>query len=156
MNNLQHTNLNAYIRERVRLLVDIRKATSMCLGVAIGRRLPVIASDPVQALQVYTNQYTYQVMALAGQFNEQTIVDIEHVDKIAKGIWCMRQATAYPPVPTVAPRGAGTFFEKIANVPYYLEPADMAYFNEHAEVLLTIINRMADILEGMAPQQQGA
>jgi hypothetical protein len=153
MNNLQHTELNSYIREHVRALGEVREATSMCLGVALGRRLAVIPGEPTETLQTYTNQYTYQVGALAAQFNEQTLVDIARVDKIARGIWFTRQTTAYPPMQVVPPRGPGTFFEKIGNVPLTIDPKDMAYFNTHSEVLLTVINRISMILDTMMAQQ---
>jgi hypothetical protein len=142
MNNIAYTQFNAYVRQTVKDPQNIIRAVSIALGISLSRKLPVTQGDLDQTLGAFDTQHIFTVRARAGVFNEEMNIDFDVVEQIARGFWRMRQQAVCPCDRIIMPKGTGGMVDKVFGAVLYLTPEYIDYMNKHAEVLITLINRI--------------
>lgn len=147
MTNFDLMDLVSYIRSRVKNASDIRKSSTLALGVAIGKTLAVSNTAMVNAVTYFDETLLGGVTQKVCEFNEGILVDVDEAIETARAIWFIRQFTVSPDTSSfVSPKGEQAFAEKFFGVPVYMKPETSAYLNKHSEVMITIINRITALL----------
>lgn len=148
MNQLQTFDLQAFLREKIKDINLHKKATSIALGVAISRLLPL----PSSAVDSAETHYLFGVKAMANEmlsaFNEAIVVDIELVGEAARTYWLIRYANAYPdPSLPMVSLGEFGFLTKLAGAGRYLNEETHAFCEKHSELMVVLINRITNVLK---------
>jgi hypothetical protein len=147
MNQLDCLSLQAFLRERVKDINVHKKATSIALGIALSRMLPI----PSSAVDAAESHFLFNVKTTASEmmahFNEAVVVDVELVNETVRAHWLIRYANAYPDasVPMMA-SGEYCFLTKLAGAGRYVNPDTQAFCQNHSQVVIVLANRITQIL----------
>jgi len=156
MLDMNYVAIKQYINDKIPDVSLTRYATSVALGVTIGKALTVSNTPLSGAVEHYNNHKIHAVASAAGYFNENILVDIDLVAAVARSVWMMRQfAVSSDGVGFINPTGEGSFIDKFFGATIYLDPQVQAFLNKHNAVMITIINRMdAQVQELLKTQAQ--
>ena len=144
----------AFVRSKVTKAQDVQSSTSIVLGIAVSRMLPMPTGD-LGALDMYYNTNSvFEADRLIGEFNESLVIDIELARQVARGFWKMRALAAASSTSNVLyPRGPESFFEKFFGVSSYLPKGVSDFLNANSEVMCVLLNRIQPLLVTALPAQ---
>lgn len=147
MNTIECIGLQAFLREKIKDINLHKKATSVGLGIAVSRMLPI----PSSAVDAPETHYLFSVKATASElvstFNESIVVDIELVSETARTHWLIRYANAYPDIslPMIS-CGEFGFLTKLAGAGRYVNADTFAFCEKYSELMVVLTNRITRIL----------
>lgn len=143
MIDVSYTQLQAAIRERVKNISDFKKATSIALGVAVSKLVPIPTGTVDEADYYWKSNSGFEADRYLSNFNENIVVDIDLARDTARGFWLLRCAAAFPLKEAVGiPRGNADFIAKLYGSDMYLNPETLKFLNENSEVMVAITNRI--------------
>lgn len=154
MLDMNYVELKSYINDKIKDASLTRYATSVAVGVTAGKLLAVSNTPPASASDFYLQNFVHTIDRSLGRFNEQINIDIDLANDVARSIWQMRQlAVSTVGADFITPTGPGSFVDKFFGSKIYLEPSVKEFLDKHNEVMITIINRMSVLVQGLMEQQ---
>lgn len=150
--------LKQYISEKIKDPNLTARATTLALGVCIGKLLKV-SPTPLEAIAPFFDA-TYDAIACkaVSGFNENINgVDVQLAIAVSKSIWMMRQfAINVDTTEYIVPKGNGGFVDKFFGATTYLDPKVHEFLDKHNEVMIVLINRMMPMVSELvtAPDTQ--
>ena len=148
MINTEYINLQSFLREKIKDVSINKKATSIALGIAISRMMPLPTSNVVSPNTHYSNAVVYTANLIACEFNENIVIDIDLVGQTARSYWMIRYTYAYPDidVPMLA-IGEFGFISKINNVGRYINVDTYKFCDTNSELMVVLVNRLVRLLK---------
>lgn len=148
MINIQYTELNAFLKEKILTTGDLKRATSIALGVAVSKLVPLPSSATDEITYQFDTVTVHTVFQYLSEFNENIVIDIDLAKETARAYWLMRYSAAHPdPNALSIPRGVGGFTEKIFNLSAFVNPKTLEYVNKYSEVMVVCVNRIQMLLK---------
>ncbi len=149
---LQYIDLQAFIKEKVQDVVLNKKATSIALGIAIARTIPL----PSTAVQSAEEHYTFQVRAAAefevSCFNENIVVDVDLVLETARLHWLIRYYSAYPDLGSpLMSTGDLCFLTKLSGAGRFVNNETNAFCEANTDLMIVLVNRINRVLAEKQP-----
>ena len=147
MARLDYFEFQNYLREKVKDFSLIKKMTSVALGYALGRSLPLPSSGVDNVGDYYIASIRPSFMQEANDFNEQILIDLDQVEQVTRIYWLKRYATAYPSrlIPLSSEKDAH-FMAKLSGTTALINPELKTFCDENAELLIVLINRITQLI----------
>jgi len=143
----KYIELQSFLREKIRTIEDYKKATSIAVGVAISRMITLPTGDVGDVSDAFDTELRFTVMNLAGEFNEEIVIDIDLTFETARGMWLMRYSAAHPNLSVpILPMGTCGFLNKICNAHVYINPQILAYLDKYSELMVVLVNRITIVM----------
>lgn len=88
--------LNTFLSEKVADASQFGRATSIALGICLGRATPLPENPPASAERFYSEAVQSIVERAAADFNEHIVIDLDLACQVARSIWVMRCNFLHP------------------------------------------------------------
>jgi hypothetical protein len=138
--------LSGFLKSKVVNMGDLKKATSIALGIGLSFRLQVPTSDGGHVAH-YDSVLVHSALKMISDFNETILVDVDLAARTCRSYWLMRYAAATRnPTGIASPNAKGSFTEKIFGMHHYAIPEVQDFLENNSEVMVVIINRMSMVL----------
>jgi hypothetical protein len=148
MTNLKYLPIQSFINEKIKDVTTCKKATSIALGIAISRMLPIPSTivDSVDLHYATTLKYTASLMV--NDFNENIVVDIDLVESTIRSYWMIRYTCAHPDVnlPMISVGEFG-FISKINNVGRFIDIDTYKFCDTNSELMVCLVNRISNAMK---------
>lgn len=148
MTNLKYIPIQDFINTKIKDITVCKKATSIALGIAISRMLP-IPSSIVEGVDLhYSTTLKHAANLFINEFNENIVVDIDLVESITRSYWMIRYTCAHPDVdlPMISVGEFG-FISKINNVGRYIDLDTYKFCDDNSELFVVLVNRITRVLK---------
>jgi len=144
----EYLDLQSFLREKIKTTEDYKKATSIAVGVAVSKTLPLPNASMGEIVNHFDTVGRYLAKELIVEFNENIIVDIDLALETARSFWLIRYSAAYPDASMpVIPMGCYSFLEKLFNVCLFGNPETFKYVNQYSELMTVLVNRMMFVIK---------
>jgi hypothetical protein len=147
--NTEYMSLISFLREKVKNPADLKKATSIAVGVAVSKFIGLPTSSMSDVSYHYDTLMVHTTHQYLCEFNENSVIDIDLAAQTARSFWLMRYSCANPDADMLTnPTGNLSFVEKIVNAGMFGNPDTLCFLNQHSEAMVTIVNRVQMLLKG--------
>lgn len=146
--NIKYIDMQTFIREKIKDVGLSKKATSIALGIAISRMLPLPSTVVESPEMQYTTTLKQTATIMANDFNENIIIDVDLVAETARSYWLIRYTCAHPDisVPMISVGDFG-FVSKINNVGRYINLDTYNFCDTNSEIMIVLVNRITRIMK---------
>lgn len=143
----KYIDMQTFLREKIQDVSIAKKATSVALGIAIARMLPMPTTMVDEADNHYQMTLRFNAIMLANDFNESIVVDTDLVAETTRSYWLIRYTCAYPNLNApMLPIGNFGFVSKINNVGRYINQDIYKFCDENSELMVVLVNRIQRLL----------
>ena len=148
MTNIDYINFQAFLREKIKDISINKKATSIALGIAISRMLPIPSTSVDSADIHYSSTLVHTANLMISEFNENIVVDIALVVQSCRSYWMIRYTCAHPDIETpMISVGEFGFVSKINNVGRFINLDTYKFCDDNSELMVVLVNRITRILK---------
>jgi len=147
MTKLAYVSLQTLIKEKAADTGTAKKATSLALGVAISRLLPMPTTQVESAEEHFAVNVRHLGELFIATFNEEIVVDVDLTAETLRGFWLVRYFSAFPQEDfLVAGNGDASFLLKLTGAVRYLNADTQAFCDENSEMMISLVNRITSVL----------
>lgn len=148
MTNVNYINLQSFLREKIKDISINKKATSIALGIAIARMLPLPSTAIDSADMHYSGSLIHTANLIVSEFNENIVIDIDLVTQTTRSYWMIRYTCAHPDIDLpILSVGEFGFISKISNVSRYINLETYKFCDTNSELMVVLVNRISKILK---------
>lgn len=145
----EYLSLITFLREKINNAADTKKATSLALGVAVSKLIPLPTSTMQDISYQFDTIVVHRVNQYLAEFNENVVVDVDLARETARSFWLIRYSMANPDLDMlIIPKGPNTFVEKLSNVTLFANPKSIEFLNQYSEAMVAIVNRIQMLIKG--------
>lgn len=145
----EYLSLVTFLREKINNVADTKKATSLALGVAVSKLIPLPTSTMQDISYQFDTIVVHRVNQYLAEFNENVVVDVDLARETARSFWLIRYSMANPDLDMlIIPKGPNTFVEKLSNVTLFANPKSIEFLNQYSEAMVAIVNRIQMLIKG--------
>lgn len=147
MTKLVFIALQQLIKEKAPDIAVAKKATSIALGVAVSRLVPMPTAAVESAEEHFSTNVRAAVSAMVSAFNEEIVVDVDLAIETARGFWLIRYFNAYPQDNLlVGANGEGCFLLKLSGGLRFLNADVGTFCDANTEMMITLMNRITSAI----------
>lgn len=148
MTNVEYINFQAFLREKIKDVSINKKATSIALGIAIARMLPLPSTMVDSAAMHYSGSLVHTANLTISEFNENIVIDVDLVTQTARSYWMIRYTCAHPDIDMpILSVGEFGFISKIHNVSKYINIDTYKFCDTNSELMVVLVNRISRLLK---------
>ena len=153
MTKVAYISLTAFLKEKFPALDEAKKASSIALGVAISRLLPIPTAEVGNAEEHWARSVQRAAELLVAEFNENLVVNLDLALETARGFWLVRYFSAFPCVDSaLASSGEGEFLLKLTGGLRFLNADTCTYCATNQVGMIQLLNRITIVLKPCDPE----
>lgn len=148
MAKLEYFTLQSFIKDKIADVTINKKATSIALGIAISRILPIPSTEVESSEANYSANVAATSAQMVSDFNESIVVDVDLVLETARTYWLIRYANTYPDIniPMIS-IGDFSFLTKLSGGARYLNNETNAFTEKYSELMVVLVNRITRVIK---------